>query len=636
MPKDLTELTLDPILAGPIVRKVESNSCHFWLATSAPHKVSILINDSEDTLTSEQHTHTIKIGERLFLNFITLTTECELKADTTYGYHVSLSDKNGHDVPTNLDNLLYSDHDTLSFKRPVQISSLLHGSCRKAHYGYKNMENRPQVGDGLAQADELLKQTAPNDWPDLLILSGDQIYADDVAGPMLHAIRQAIELLGIDEESLPDRKDTLGENAYLYHREALLPQSELADDVRSQFFKGKRKPVFTTDTAHNHLISLAEVVCMYLLVWSPSLWKHISLEMPDTIENEEHKTRYQLEKRSIEEFNSQLHKVQRVLAHLPTAMMFDDHDVTDDWNLTAAWEVAAYEHPLSKRIIGNALLGYFLCQGWGNNPDAFDESVFQAAQEAIAQQGKNQDDYIDELLQFEQWHYEWPTTPKLVVLDTRTRRWRSEQDINRPSGLMDWEALTDLQQDIKNLDSVIMVSPAPVFGVKLIESIQRVFAWVGKPLMVDAENWMAHPGSAYALMNLFTHAKTPNNFVILSGDVHYSFAYDIKLRGQKSSPNIWQITSSGQRNEFPHSLLEWFDRLNRWLYAPWSPLNVFTKRRALRITPRKPDNADKGERLLNHSGMGFVKLNQEGQPTEISQLCNHANKVTFQKSSRQH
>ncbi|RUM55669.1 MAG: alkaline phosphatase family protein, partial [Marinomonas sp.] len=166
------------------------------------------------------------------------------------------------------------------------------------------------------------------------------------------------------------------------------------------------------------------------------------------------------------------------------------------------------------------------------------------------------------------------------------------------------------------------------------EAIQKVFTWIGKPLMVDAENWMAHPGSAYALMNLFTHAKTPTNFVILSGDVHYSFAYDIKLRGHKSSPNIWQITSSGLRNEFPHDLLEWFDRLNRWLYAPWSPLNLFTKRRSLRISPRKPDNADHGERLLNHSGIGLVHFDDQGRPSEIAQLCKQNERVMFLSTKR--
>ncbi|MCG6451066.1 alkaline phosphatase family protein, partial [Vibrio parahaemolyticus] len=152
---------------------------------------------------------------------------------------------------------------------------------------------------------------------------------------------------------------------------------------------------------------------------------------------------------------------------------------------------------------------------------------------------------ISHLYPFEQWHYTTDTSPKMVVLDTRTRRWRSESRMNKPSGLMDWEAMMEFQHALMNEDKVIIVSAAPMCGVKFIEALQRMMTWLGKPLVIDAENWMAHPGSANTLVSIFTHTKTPSNYVILSGDVHYSFAYDIQLRSRKSSPNIFQITCSG-------------------------------------------------------------------------------------------
>ncbi len=120
--------------------------------------------------------------------------------------------------------------------------------------------------------------------------------------------------------------------------------------------------------------------------------------------------------------------------------------------------------------------------------------------------------------------------------------------------------------------------------------------------MVDAENWMTHPGSAYALLNLFRHPKTPRNFVILSGDVHYSFVFQVKLRHKQQSPSIWQVTSSGLKNELPHKLLALLDTANRWLYASRSPLNWFTKRRRMKITHHKPIGETKGRRLVNYSG----------------------------------
>ncbi|MBC7182463.1 MAG: alkaline phosphatase family protein, partial [Marinobacter sp.] len=94
---------------------------------------------------------------------------------------------------------------------------------------------------------------------------------------------------------------------------------------------------------------------------------------------------------------------------------------------------------------------------------------------------------------------------------------------------------------------------------------------------------------------------------------------------------IWQITSSGIKNEFPNSLLEWMDRLNRWLFAPWSPLNWFTKRRRMRISPRLPEGREAGERLWNRSGIGDVRLDDEGAPTAIRQLDAAGGGTLFQQ-----
>jgi hypothetical protein len=170
----------------------------------------------------------------------------------------------------------------------------------------------------------------------------------------------------------------------------------------------------------------------------------------------------------------------------------------------------------------------------------------------------------------------------------------------------------------------------------LIEAIQSVFTFVGKPLIVDAENWMAHQGAANVLLNIFGHSRTPETFVILSGDVHYSFVYDVRLRHRPDRPRIWQITSSGIKNEFPRSLIEWLDRMNRWLYAPRSPLNWFTKRRRMRVTPRTPEGSSAGERLWNNAGIGIVELNEEGEPTAIRQLNSHSGGTRFLKAKSDH
>ena len=102
-------------------------------------------------------------------------------------------------------------------------------------------------------------------------------------------------------------------------------------------------------------------------------------------------------------------------------MIFDDHDITDDWNLSARWELTAYGHPFSRRIIGNALLAYLLCQGWGNDPQHCGEwlAPVAALMEGAAADGRlpcaEQDRLLDALLDFQHWHYRLPGSPTLIV-----------------------------------------------------------------------------------------------------------------------------------------------------------------------------------------------------------------------------
>ncbi len=635
------------VLAGPILRRVEARRLVLWLATSTAVRSRVVLDTGEGEpqvheLQPGSHTcQHLAAGEHLHIALIDLPLPQDLPAQRWVGYTLSLLPLNGNsaewqDWRSWAPDLCYPGRSTPGFVFQPRIAALLHGSCRKPHH---------TDGDGLVVADQLLlarvkalrKGERPDSdpghgddtaWPAVLLLTGDQIYADDVAGPMLRAIHRLIKRLGmpvevlrgIESAGVADANDLYRHPDTYYRREKLLPSHKRHRALIEVLFGGVEKPVFTTDSAHNHLVTLAEVLAMYLLVWSPAPWQALDLSAPGGLDPEQRAT-YEEERQHIEGFAAGLPAVRRVMAHLPVAMIFDDHDVTDDWNLSREWEEIAYGHPFSKRVIGNALLGYLIAQGWGNQPEAFDRRLLAQVQHSLGEPGDTAyDDNIDRLLRFGQWHYSWPTSPPLMVLDTRTHRWRSESRAHKPSGLMDWEALTDLQQALRGHEAVLLVSGAPLFGVKLIEAIQRVFTWFGHPLMVDAENWMAHRGAARAVLNIFRHRETPKNFVVLSGDVHYSFVYDVELRARTQGPTIWQITSSGLRNAFPEGLLDKLDRLNRWLYSPRSPLNWFTRRRHMRVTPRKPEGTASGRRLLNGSGIGLVEIDEHGVPWRIREL----------------
>ncbi|WP_205547585.1 alkaline phosphatase D family protein [Pseudomonas carnis] len=611
--------SLPPVLAGPLLRRLEPKRVVLWLVASRELKLVMRLQHAQgSTLDIHLHAHCqiVPVGRHSFIHLIDVPLTDALPLDVNIHYDLFID---GCGIAQWAPHLLYAGATLPDFVVHGRIHQLVHGSCRKPHH---------RADDGLLCIDRLLAQ-APTvaQRPALLMMSGDQVYADDVAGPMLRAIHELIARLGLFDEYLDgavvdDSAALYGHRASYYHRADLLPALDSNETLRERFFGGVKKPIFTSSTADNHLVTFAEVIAMYLLAWSPTPWTLISPQPPQLSAQEQQ--RYAREQIQIDQFRSGLPGVARVFAHLSTLMIFDDHDITDDWNLSAQWEETAYGHPFSKRIIGNALMAYLLCQGWGNQPEVFGELVSQT--QALANQAQDnhldatqQDELVTTLLKFQQWHYVLPTTPALVVLDTRTRRWRSEFTLKQPSGLLDWEALSELQQALLDHPSAIIVSPAPVFGVKLIETVQKVFSWCGFPLLVDAENWMAHRGAAQVILNIFRHSRTPGNYVILSGDVHYSFVYQVLIRHRNGGPNIWQITSSGIKNEFPPRLLEWFDRLNRWLYSPRSPLNWFTRRRTMQVVPYIPEHAEAGERLWNSAGIGQVFFNEQGQPQAIYQ-----------------
>lgn len=665
--KPSTTSSLPLLLAGPILRKTTATEVVLWLATSSPltGRAELYVNETDlvgeighsnveqdqpfYTSSLEEH-DSIQIGTHAWVTLIRLQGEFPTNTPLEYDIHTesgSLKELAPH--------LVYNGKSRVEFKISTSADYILHGSCRNPHHPSK---------DSLVAADNKIADQSIVERPDMLMMSGDQIYADHVAGPTLDAIQQVIQRLGLVGESLPtdsqikqiNSSDALYNSEYhLYQRHQYLPHHSTSESMLNKFFPNRGVPIFSSTDCENHLVTLSEFIAMYFLVWSPTLWQCVNRER--LVENDFTQGGRQLtpteqqqwrdESVIIDDFIAGLPQVQRLFAHIPTYMIFDDHDVTDDWNLTVGWEHAVDQNQFATQIIGNGLAAYWMCQGWGNKPESFNEEFIEQAKQIFVHQTHNDagdttpstystgyiepnkhQAFIEMLSRFEEWHYTIDTSPKVIVLDTRTRRWRSESRMNKPSGLMDWEALIEFQHQLLHQDKVVIVSAAPMFGVKFIETLQKMATTIGKPLVIDAENWMAHPGSANTLISIFTHTKTPTNFVVLSGDVHYSFAYDIKLRYRRNSPNIYQITCSGIKNQFPAPLLKFCDVWDRLLYSPRSVLNYFTKRKRLRIEKRSPDNQT-FYRLSNRSAIGELRLDSEGKPQAITTLSGDGKTTRF-------
>ncbi len=542
----------------------------------------------------------IQLGEALFLHYVIV-----LPTSQPFGVH-SLIYYSLHDRDKSLDlsAFCYERAEFPAFVIPNRLDKILHGSCRNPHHPAK---------DSLVAADtwQNEQRQSLNAGADLLLLSGDQVYADDVAGPMLLAIEKIITLFGIFKE--PPLKLNLPAcfSEQLYSRHLYLPKVPWQN--RSKWGVGywlkKDEPHFSSLKAENHLVHFQEFIALYILNFSAVSWQLIDFAQADcpTLPPK-HATQFQLEKDALLGFADGLNKTQRLFANVSTLMMFDDHDVTDDWNLTAGWEHAIYQHPVSRRIVNNGLISYWLMQGIGNDAGEKTLSLLSAFTKSFDGQTWQFKEFDKLILNFNYWHYELNTIPKVVVLDTRTHRWRNEQNFNEPSGLLDWERLTELEESLLSHDKVIIVSPAPVFGVKSIEAIQAMFNFCGQPLLVDVENWMAHEGSAKKLLDTFRREDTPKETLILSGDVHYSFCFSVQKRFGKHKNRIWQLTASGIKNEFPRKLINVLDKLDSILYAPKSPLNFFTKRWQMEVDKHQT-KGDGQKYLVSNAAISLIELN---------------------------
>jgi hypothetical protein len=198
-------------------------------------------------------------------------------------------------------------------------------------------------------------------------------------------------------------------------------------------------------------------------------------------------------------------------------------------------------------------------------------------------------------------------------IDTRTRRWRSEIALKQPSGLLDWEALSELQQELLDHPSAIIVSPAPIFGVKLIETIQRVFSWCG----------LCAAGGRGKLDGPSRHgAGDPEHFPTLT----YSWQLRDSVRRCALLLRVRSVdpTPQGRATHLADHQQRHQERISQSLarmVRPSQPLAVLTAlstELADQTPPHAhrsvyvPEHAEAGERLWNSAGIGQVYFNAAG------------------------
>jgi len=547
---------MNKILAGPILRRVDREQVNIWLASSGP----LLLNGklynqhlSTPPLSEKSSFRTVKLGENLFVHLLKISPEFNATAfpqDELFYYDLLIQHADGSEtsiVRGNPDFVFFeSGHQELpGFFIPKQLKRVLHGSCRRPHskQALPGWEKLDQLSSGAGIIDAHFDNLSER--PAALFLTGDQIYADDVAMPVLAMlIDQAKALTGWHERMPVDHQGT-----------EVIP-ADIKLHGRMQELKLDQFGI-TSGAGENHLLTFGEYAGMYLA----ALGGEVSLPSKSSVFSRIHATSrgtYDQERNRAMAFFATRRDIRRLLANIPVYMIFDDHEITDDWNLNPAWEAKMYGNPFGKRMVSNALAAYWAFQGWGNDPDRFDDAFMDTIEAHLNQHqvvSTEGDAYETQMLDrqlVDRWSYTLPTQPFTVVMDTRMQREAGSHGDAGACVLMNAQARAWLEQVLqsqRNNDALLLISASPVFGFARMEKFQQIALELGlSPAALDLESW--REGFELLESSMMRATGGMHSVTILSGDVHYSFSsYGIFNNADRSVQlKVAQLTSSPVSN----------------------------------------------------------------------------------------
>ncbi|MFI2210689.1 alkaline phosphatase D family protein [Streptomyces sp. NPDC020141] len=271
-------------------------------------------------------------------------------------------------------------------------------------------------------------------------------------------------------------------------------------------------------------------------------------------------------------------EVRWLLSTVPSCMIFDDHDVIDDWNTSAAWLAEMRALPWWRERVLSGLMSYWVYQHLGNLSPAELESdpLFAAVRAA--------DDGTDELRAFAARADADPATvrwsfrrdfgrTRLLMVDTRAARvldegrrsmldpeeagWLREQALEDPGSYdhlligssLPW-LLPPLVHDTEGWNAALCRGERGARWARLGEKVRRA---------ADLEHWAAFPPSFAALASLIAEAgrgpEAPAGVYVLSGDVHHAYVAEPDWRGAPGpDARVLQLTCSPVHNSIPRMI----------------------------------------------------------------------------------
>lgn len=273
-------------------------------------------------------------------------------------------------------------------------------------------------------------------------------------------------------------------------------------------------------------------------------------------------------------------QVRWLLSTVPTSMIFDDHDVHDDWNTSQSWRQEIQATPWWKERIVSALSSYWVYQHLGNlTPAALaEDELYQRvrahpgdAAPLIRQFATAADEEADGG-KGAQWSYRRDLgNTRLLVIDTRCGRILSA---GRRSMLSENEFSWIEQQTGGDYDHLLVGSSLPWLLPRTLHDLEswdehlasgargRLLAGWAEKLRraADLEHWAAFGESFDRLTRLFSRVSrgqvsgpAPATICVLSGDVHHAYVAQARFSEPVHS-RVYRLTCSPLHNYVPAAM----------------------------------------------------------------------------------
>ncbi|MFE2062370.1 alkaline phosphatase D family protein [Streptomyces sp. NPDC059467] len=271
-------------------------------------------------------------------------------------------------------------------------------------------------------------------------------------------------------------------------------------------------------------------------------------------------------------------EVRWLLSTVPSCMIFDDHDVVDDWNTSAAWLADMRATPWWQERLLSGLMSYWVYQHLGNLSPA------ELAADPLYTAVLGSPDGTEELRAFAagadtdpasvRWSYRRDFgRVRLLMVDTRAARVLDERSRAMfDPGEAEWlreQALADRE----SYDHLLVGTSLPWLLPHLIHDVEtwdaalcrgeRGSRWAGfgerLRRAADLEHWAAFPASFAGLADLIARTgsgpEAPATVCVLSGDVHHAYVAEPSWpAGVPLDSRVLQLTCSPVHNSVPSSI----------------------------------------------------------------------------------